>query len=75
MASLRLNPGQSACPEDCNYKRVGLLSNTLFLPKSPTELNRKFVRGLSTLVRDFNAIVVYSNHAQAMKTFGCQCAI
>lgn len=23
MASLRLNPGQTACPKGCNYKRVG----------------------------------------------------
>ena len=74
MASLRLNPGQTACPKDCNYKRVGLFWHSL-APKSRTKFSRKFVRGLSTRVRDFSAIVVYLNHGQALKTFGSQSAI
>ena len=55
MAGLRLNPGQTACPKDCHYKRDGLLSVQSFAHKSRTRFSRKCVRGLGTKIRDLSA--------------------
>jgi hypothetical protein len=75
MASLHLNRGQTANTADSNYDRVMVSYRRTFAPKSRTKFSRKFVRGLSTRIRDLSAVVMYLNHGQALKTLGCQSAI